>query len=65
MSEIRLGDRITFKAVCRWPTRTVTRKVTGFHKGWPTVHYGGWQNFVVRPSEVSKVYGPRWGSGNF
>ncbi len=59
--EIRVGDRITFKALCRWPTRTVNRTVNGHYLGSPTVRFAGCHHFVVRPCEVTKVYGPRWG----
>jgi len=52
---IKLGDRITFKAVTRWGDSKATRKVNGFHAGCPTVRYGGWGDFVVRHNEISQV----------
>jgi hypothetical protein len=53
----KVGDRITFRAICRWPTRKVTRVVNGFSAtDWPTVRYEGTAAFVVRPSEISAVH---------
>jgi hypothetical protein len=50
-----VGDRIQFKATCRWPTRVEVRTVNGFtndDRHWPTVRCYGYAEFVVRPSEV-------------
>ena len=55
MYDIKLGDRITFKAVTRWGDNKETRVVNGFHAGQPTVRYGGWRDFVVRLDEISQV----------
>lgn len=55
-NDIRIGDLITFKPLCRWPTRTETRKVTGLSPlGWPEVSSQGSTGFVVRPSEITAV----------
>ena len=55
---MKVGDRITFRAVTRWSNgKAETRKVNGFTElGWPTVRFGGWGEFVVRPSEVVHVH---------
>ncbi|MEQ8832240.1 MAG: hypothetical protein RLW87_20700 [Alphaproteobacteria bacterium] len=61
---IKVGDRITFKAVTRWNCNPVTRKVNGFDDwGRPTVAYGGWREFVVRKIEVKALNGEPWGTG--
>lgn len=54
--KLEIGDRITFCSATRWSTAKVTRKVNGFSgDGSPTVRYGGWSDFVVRPHEITAV----------
>ena len=52
---INIGDRITFRAACVWSDRTQIRVVNGFVNGFPTVRFGGWPNFLVRPDEILSV----------
>lgn len=52
---LKLGDRIKFRAVTRWSDKPVWRKVNGFCNDHPTVRYGGWSQFVVRPTEIIEV----------
>jgi hypothetical protein len=49
---IKVGDRITFRAVTRWGAAKASRIVTGFYLGEPTVRYGGWSDFIVHWHEV-------------
>lgn len=49
--EIAVGDYIKFKAVTRWSSRAVWRKVTGVGKR-VQVRYGGWPLFIVRDHEI-------------
>ena len=62
----RVGDRLTFKAATRWSCAKATRKVNGFYNlyaddgctirdKYPTVRYGGWPDFVVRPYEIISI----------
>lgn len=54
--KLKVGDRITFRAVTRDSDRTVTRKVTGFWiTGEPEVRYAGYSNFIVHWREISAV----------
>lgn len=57
MHGLKVGDRITFRAVTRWSDRSATRVVNGhtLGYGYPTVRFGGYAEFVVRPSEISVV----------
>lgn len=45
---------VTFRAVTRWSGREKNeRKLRGFDsEGRPLVYFGGWSDFVLRPSEV-------------
>lgn len=53
---IKIGDRIQFRAITRWSGVATWRKVNGFDsRGWPTVVFGGWRDFIVRPHEVLQV----------
>lgn len=52
MGDFKIGDRITFRAATRWSDRKATRVVNGFFNGRPTVRFGGWADFVVRPEEI-------------
>ena len=54
LPNIKIGDRIKFKAVCRWNTRSVWRKVKGFWKEKPIVRFAGCPDFVVRLSEITE-----------
>jgi len=59
---LRVGDRIYFRAPTRWADRAVWRVVNGFAlrrktptslvEPWPTVRYGGHSEFLVRPHEI-------------
>lgn len=51
MSDIKAGDRIKFKAITRWSSRAVWRKVTGVSP-CVQVRYGGWPHFYVRDHEI-------------
>jgi hypothetical protein len=56
--EVRLGDRIKFRAVCRDSAETVVRKVVSFNpfgNDEPQVGYRGYREFVVRWHEIEKV----------
>lgn len=51
--QIRIGDRIKFKAAARSHYRVAIRKVNGFTAdGRPTVAYHGWSNFIVERREI-------------
>lgn len=52
MAEFAVGDRITFRAVCRWNSAKATRVINGFYNGRPTVAFGGYRDFVVRLDEI-------------
>ena len=54
---IRKGDRITFKAVTRDGAPKLTRVVTGFYMGRPTVRAHGCAGFIVFLREISHVNG--------
>ena len=56
--QVRIGDRITFRAITKYSNARATRKVNGF---WgspsapkPTVRYKGWPDFPVFSSEIIK-----------
>lgn len=51
VKEIKVGDRVQFRAVTRWSSRTVWRKVTGVNP-CIQVRYGGWSHFHVRNWEI-------------
>jgi hypothetical protein len=51
---INIGDMITFKPVCGYPTSKVTRKVVGIYNGLPEVEFAGYRDFIVRLSEIVK-----------
>ena len=56
-NKIEIGDKITFRAATRWNCGKVTRVVNGFYDSKnkiPTVRYGGWSDFVVKPNEIKK-----------
>jgi hypothetical protein len=58
--DIKIGDRITFRAVTRFTGAEVTRKVRGFwHSGKPTVKYQGHADFIVNWDEISYHNGGR------
>lgn len=52
LAAIKVGDRITFKSPTRYSFRKATRVVNGFLWGRPTVRFGGWADFAVRPWEI-------------
>ena len=54
-----IGDKIKFKAATVWGDKPATRIIRGFSPGhnFPMVKYGGWDNFIVRPSEISEING--------
>ena len=53
--QIQIGDRIKFRAITRWSTAAVWRKVNGFWvDGRPTVRYGGWADFIVSHHEITE-----------
>ena len=76
IEEIKVGDRIKFKAITRWSSRAVWRKVVSV-KRWPAmpggwrkgesrvrVRYGGWPDFLVEDREIiDHVSEDRWPSG--
>ncbi|MHA1286704.1 MAG: hypothetical protein ACTSPB_04790 [Candidatus Thorarchaeota archaeon] len=59
-----IGDRLVCKPVCRWGAPTITRVITGFHRGYykvrsidggrPMITYNG-RNFVVKWHEIKAV----------
>ena len=53
---IKIGDRIKFKAVTRWSNRAVWRNVNGFNLdgSQPTVKFG-YPKFSVRLHEILEV----------
>ena len=53
--EIKVGDRIKFRAVTRWSGATASRIVNGLYLGRPTVRFGGFASFIVRSDEVLSV----------
>ena len=54
MTAIKIGDRITFRAVTRFTGAEVTRKVRGFcYNGKPTVKYEGYDDFIGDWCEIS------------
>jgi hypothetical protein len=60
MLDIKIGDRITFRAVTRFTGAEVTRKVRGFwYNGKPTVRYQGYADFIVNWGEISFHNGDR------
>ena len=57
---VAIGDRIRFRAVARFGTRSIWRKVRGFvfcrSRGWcPIVTAYEWDNFIAYPSEISQI----------
>ena len=56
---IKVGDRITFRAITRHNSAKATRMVNGFwlDTGNPTVRFEGCGNFVVRLHEISEING--------
>ena len=54
-TDIKPGDYIYAKPVCRWPTRWAWRKVTGFYQGRPTVNANGCGDFVIKRAEIRDV----------
>jgi hypothetical protein len=54
---ISISDTIRFRVAVREGMRTVTRKVTGFYNGKPTVAYRGYRDFVVAWREILLVNG--------
>ena len=51
-TQLAVGDRIQFRAATRWSDKAVWRKVNGFIGDRPTVRFGGWGQFIVRPNEI-------------
>ena len=51
IKEIKVGDRIKFKAITRWSSRAVWRKVVAVGQR-VQVRYGGWSHFQVRAYEI-------------
>lgn len=54
---IKVGDRITFRAVTRWSAAKLTRVVNGFYFDKPTVRAHGYADFVVRLDEIIEING--------
>lgn len=52
---IKLGDKITFRAVTRGGAPKLTRIVNGFFNGRPTVRAHGYADFVVFLREITNV----------
>lgn len=50
-----IGDRIVFRSITRWNDKIATRIVNGYVCGNPTVRFGGWRDFVVRPDEIVAI----------
>ncbi|MCB8882910.1 hypothetical protein ACELLULO517_21870 [Acidisoma cellulosilytica] len=58
--QIKVGDRIKFKAATRDRYRMATRVVRGFdNQGRPLVGYAGWRDFIVHRHEIIEVLKPR------
>ncbi len=58
--QIRVGDRIKFKAATRDSYRIAIRLVRGFdNEGRPLVGYAGWRDFIVHRHEIIEVLKPR------
>ena len=54
--QIKIGDRITFRAATRGGKPQATRKVVGFWvDGRPEVRFHGWPRFIVRWEEIVAV----------
>ena len=54
--QIKISDRITFRAATRGGRATATRKVVGFWvDGRPLVGFHGWPHFIVRWDEIVSV----------
>jgi hypothetical protein len=56
--EIKIGDRIKFKAATRSGNSAAWRKVNGFWCGnpdLPTVGFNGWSNFAVERREILEI----------
>lgn len=52
-SKMKIGDRVKFRAVRRWSTKTAIRVIVGFDMfGRPEVRFDGWPRFVVRHEEI-------------
>ncbi len=54
---IKVGDRITFRAITRHNSAKATRLVNGFLVEKPTVRFEGCGNFIVRLHEISEING--------
>lgn len=52
-TEIKVGDRVRFKAVCRWNTRTEWRLVVAIDP--IRVRFAGWSHFQLRDHEISET----------
>ncbi len=53
---VQVGDTITFKTITVWNSRKVTRKVVGIDRaGRALVRFGGYDDFIVRNSEIVSV----------
>lgn len=58
--KIKVGDKITFKAMTMYSSRKATRVVREIDStGRPLVHFDYWTNFQVRWNEISHVNGVR------
>lgn len=55
IEKIKAGDRVKFKALCRWATRKEIRKVTAVEL-WGRkvicVRFNGWPDFQLRHNEI-------------
>ncbi len=54
-AEINIGDRIIFRAICRWKTRSTSRIVRGFRGNRPLVRFAGYDEFLIRSREITDV----------
>jgi len=57
IENIKIGDRITFRAITRYNSAKVTRTVNGFYgeNKLPTVRFEGHPTFIVKRNEISKL----------
>lgn len=55
---LKIGDRIRFRAVTRWSDSPATRIIRSFDcNNRPVVRFGGWSYFIVERSEILEVVG--------
>ena len=56
LKALKVGDRITFKAITRNNNRKATRKIDGFWlTGEPTVRFEGAAGFIVHWHEITAI----------